>query len=112
MPIVKISPQSYEEFKAAMQAIGRNPNDKAQIVLEKDDTLVPPFDVRTQAIRKDCLVHAIETARIAGRTNEVLSTAKQYYDYVFEGTLPEIAETAPAKTKKKAEPKTETKGWG
>jgi hypothetical protein len=26
--------------------------------------------------------------------------------------LPEIAETAPAKTKKKAEPKTETKGWG
>jgi hypothetical protein len=107
MPIVKISPQSYEEFKAAMQAIGRNPNDKAQIVLEKDDTLVPPFDVRTQAIRKDCLIHAIETMRQGGiRANEVLATAQRYYDYVFEGTVP-----TEAKTKKNAEPKTETKGW-
>jgi hypothetical protein len=89
MPTLKISPQSYDEFKSALEKVGRQPNDKGQLVLEKDDTLVPPFDVRTQAIRKDCLVHAIDVCKDTGNigTDEILDIANKFYNYIFEGTI-------------------------
>lgn len=88
MPTLKISPQSYDEFKKAMENAGKQPNDKGQLILEKDDKLEPPFDVRTQAIRKDCLIHAIDTCKATGTAsaNDVLTTAQKYFEYIFDGT--------------------------
>lgn len=108
MAKLNVSLQTYNELYGLLEKEGHKINDGQILEISKGTALVPPVDFRLVTMRRDC-------ADIVAKTYQgefFIRACNSLYEFVLNGKVKDLEPPKPT-TKKKAEPKTETKdGWG
>lgn len=85
MPTLKISSQSFNEIATKLKEAGRDVKDNGKILLELDDKIEPPQDVRMMKFRYDAVVEAAKIYNDV-MAKSFIEVADEIFKYIQDGT--------------------------